>query len=31
MTGAEYKLEEAGQALAHLVARRTVGKVILRP
>ncbi|MFG1754235.1 zinc-binding dehydrogenase [Streptosporangium sandarakinum] len=31
VTGAEYKLEEAGQALAHLVARRTVGKVILRP
>ncbi|MGV9324235.1 hypothetical protein [Streptosporangium sandarakinum] len=31
VTGAEYRLEEAGQALAHLVARRTVGKVTLRP
>lgn len=31
VTGAEYKLEEAGRALADLAARRTVGKVILRP
>ncbi|MFI6317673.1 zinc-binding alcohol dehydrogenase family protein [Nonomuraea sp. NPDC050556] len=31
VTGAEYGLEEAGLALADLTARRTVGKVILRP
>ncbi|WP_327092261.1 zinc-binding dehydrogenase [Nonomuraea sp. NBC_01738] len=31
VTGAEYGLEDAGRALADLVARRTVGKVILRP
>ncbi len=31
VTGAEYKLEEAGRALADLATRRTVGKVILRP
>ncbi|MGW2161663.1 quinone oxidoreductase family protein [Nonomuraea sp. NPDC001699] len=30
MTGGEYDLAQAGQALADLAARRTVGKVILR-
>lgn len=31
LTGGEYELERAGQALADLAARRTVGKVVLRP
>ncbi|MET7328183.1 zinc-binding dehydrogenase [Nonomuraea sp. NPDC005650] len=30
LTGGEYELAQAGQALADLAARRTVGKVILR-
>ncbi|NUR87756.1 MAG: zinc-binding dehydrogenase [Nonomuraea sp.] len=31
VTGGEYELEEAARALTELVARRTVGKVVLRP
>ncbi|MER6005417.1 hypothetical protein [Nonomuraea angiospora] len=30
LTGGEYELAQAGQALADLAARRTVGKIILR-